>query len=70
MDTNSVQRNIMVDTQIKARGIRDAKVLDAMRKVERHLFVPEGFVYAVTDRLWADHLTAVYRRVYDRSLAS
>ncbi|MDD5634291.1 MAG: protein-L-isoaspartate(D-aspartate) O-methyltransferase [Candidatus Omnitrophica bacterium] len=50
MDTNSVQRNIMVDTQIKARGIRDAKVLDAMRKVERHLFVPEGFV----DSAYAD----------------
>jgi len=30
----------MVDTQISARGIRDARVLDAMRTVPRHLFVP------------------------------
>ena len=30
----------MVKTQIEARGIRDRRVLDAMRKVERHLFVP------------------------------
>ncbi len=32
----------MVDSQIKARGVRDLKVLDAMRKVPRHLFVPES----------------------------
>jgi len=31
----------MVATQIAARGIVDPRVLDAMRKVERHLFVPE-----------------------------
>lgn len=30
----------MVDEQIIARGVSDPKVLDAMRKVERHLFVP------------------------------
>jgi len=29
----------MVRLQIEARGIRDQRVLDAMRKVERHLFV-------------------------------
>jgi len=35
-----VRRENMIDTQIKARGITDARVLKAMRKVERHLFVP------------------------------
>jgi protein-L-isoaspartate(D-aspartate) O-methyltransferase len=30
----------MVDEQLAARGIRDARVLDAMRQVPRHLFVP------------------------------
>jgi len=34
-------RENMVEVQIKARGLRDEKVLQAMRKVERHLFVPE-----------------------------
>ena len=30
----------MVDTQLAARGIRDTALLDAMRKVPRHRFVP------------------------------
>lgn len=30
----------MVESQIKARGIKNQEVLDAMLKVERHLFVP------------------------------
>src|SRR5947207_198950 len=30
----------MVETQIAARGIRDPRVLDAMREVPRDLFVP------------------------------
>lgn len=34
------QRKRMVDSQIKVRGIKDQKVLDAMLNVERHLFVP------------------------------
>ena len=33
----------MVRTQLAARGIRDLRVLDAMRKVPRHEFVPETF---------------------------
>ncbi|MBN2212713.1 MAG: protein-L-isoaspartate(D-aspartate) O-methyltransferase [Bacteroidales bacterium] len=33
-------RNQMVDQQIASRGITDRQVLTAMRKVERHLFVP------------------------------
>ena len=30
----------MVEEQLQARGIRDPRVLDAMRRVPRHLFVP------------------------------
>lgn len=34
-------REWMVDTQLVPRGIKDSRVLDAMRKVPRHLFMPE-----------------------------
>jgi protein-L-isoaspartate(D-aspartate) O-methyltransferase len=37
------RRYTMVRTQIEERGIRDLRVLDAMRKVPRHEFVPESF---------------------------
>ena len=41
----------MVDEQIRARGIENSAVLGAMRKVPRHLFVPEQFrQYAYADR--------------------
>ena len=30
----------MVDAQLRDRGIRDARVLEAMTRVQRHLFVP------------------------------
>jgi len=36
-------RHTMVDRQLVSRGIADRRVLDAMRKVPRHLFVPEEF---------------------------
>ena len=36
----SAAREQMVQEQIEARGIRDARVLAALRKVPRHLFVP------------------------------
>jgi protein-L-isoaspartate(D-aspartate) O-methyltransferase len=39
MDVASARQQ-MVDQQIAARGVRDARVLDAMRAVPRHLFVP------------------------------
>jgi protein-L-isoaspartate(D-aspartate) O-methyltransferase len=39
----SAQRERMVRTQIEARGVRDGAVLDAMRTVPRHLFVPESY---------------------------
>jgi protein-L-isoaspartate(D-aspartate) O-methyltransferase len=35
-------RDEMVNTQIESRGIKDIRVLEAMRKVKRHLFVPDG----------------------------
>lgn len=35
-------RRRMVDTQIRARGVADAKVLAAMARVPRHEFVPES----------------------------
>ena len=37
------KRSRMVETQIRARGIKDARVLAAMEKVPRHVFVGEGF---------------------------
>jgi protein-L-isoaspartate(D-aspartate) O-methyltransferase len=37
-------REKMVDTQIKARGVKDPRVLSAMLKVERHRFVPEEYL--------------------------
>jgi protein-L-isoaspartate(D-aspartate) O-methyltransferase len=44
-------RQQMVVQQIKARGVKDKKVLEAMAKVPRHLFVPpESQVYAYEDR--------------------
>lgn len=36
------KREGTVETQIEARGVKDKLVLDAMRKVPRHLFVAEG----------------------------
>ena len=36
----NTRRNAMVETQIKARGVLDSRVLSAMAKVERHRFVP------------------------------
>ncbi len=35
-------KEMMVATQLAARGIKDSRVLDAMNKVPRHLFMPEG----------------------------
>lgn len=38
-DGDAARRARMVETQIVSRGVRDPRVLDAMRKVPRHLFV-------------------------------
>ncbi len=37
-------REKMVETQIKARGVKDPRVLSALIKVERHRFVPEEYL--------------------------
>lgn len=44
-------RDRMVETQLVSRGISDQRVLDAMRKVPRHLFVDE----ALQDQAYSDH---------------
>jgi protein-L-isoaspartate(D-aspartate) O-methyltransferase len=36
-------REAMIRNQLTARGIRDSRVLDAMRRLPRHKFVPEVF---------------------------
>jgi protein-L-isoaspartate(D-aspartate) O-methyltransferase len=48
-------REEMVATQIAARGVKDPKVLAAMRRVERHRFVPEG----VRAQAYEDHPLAI-----------
>ena len=39
-DPFKARRLSMVEAQIESRGIRDPRVLEAMRSVERHRFVP------------------------------
>jgi protein-L-isoaspartate(D-aspartate) O-methyltransferase len=46
----AMQRDQMVRNQIENRGISDPDVLNAMRKVERHLFVPDHY----RDRSYVD----------------
>lgn len=45
-----IQRANMVKSQLKARGIQDQRVLDAMNTVPRHLFVPKD----LRDQAYAD----------------
>jgi protein-L-isoaspartate(D-aspartate) O-methyltransferase len=44
-------RLAMVDAQLRARGIRDQRVLDAMARVPRHEFTPESY----RDQAYEDH---------------
>jgi protein-L-isoaspartate(D-aspartate) O-methyltransferase len=44
-------RNLMVRDQIEARGVRDPRVLAALRRVPRHEFVPEN----LRGEAYADH---------------
>lgn len=46
-----IERKRMVEEQIVARGIRDPRVLEAMRKVPRHEFFPE----ALRSRAYTDN---------------
>lgn len=50
-DSLADARERMVDEQIERRGIRDDRVLAAMRKVERHRFLPEN----QWDAAYSDH---------------
>ncbi|MFA5038735.1 MAG: protein-L-isoaspartate(D-aspartate) O-methyltransferase [Candidatus Omnitrophota bacterium] len=44
------KRKAMVLTQLQSRGITDPRVLDAMTKVKRHLFIPDSVKdYAYSD---------------------
>jgi protein-L-isoaspartate(D-aspartate) O-methyltransferase len=38
------ERERMVSSQLAARGIKDVKVLGAMKKIHRHMFVPENML--------------------------
>jgi protein-L-isoaspartate(D-aspartate) O-methyltransferase len=50
-DERRSERERMVSEQLAARGIRDERVLEAMRRVPRHRFVdPEEVPYAHEDR--------------------
>ena len=44
-----IPRQRMVREQLVARGIRDARVLEAMGSLPRHFFVPEGLVPTAYD---------------------
>ncbi len=49
-DVYSQRREKMIAEQIESRGVKDKLVLDAMQKVPRHLFVPQGYIdLAYTD---------------------
>lgn len=50
-DLRRASREEMVRTQLAGRGIRDARVLDAMTRVPRHEFVPEAY----RDAAYEDH---------------
>jgi len=42
-------RDFMVKTQLIPRGIKDERVLNAMKKVPRHLFVDDSMQYMAYD---------------------
>jgi protein-L-isoaspartate(D-aspartate) O-methyltransferase len=50
-DRFTVERQNMVEAQLRARGIRDPRILDAMARVPRHEFVAERY----RDQAYEDH---------------
>jgi protein-L-isoaspartate(D-aspartate) O-methyltransferase len=50
-DRFALERQKMVETQLRARGIQDARVLRAMERVPRHEFVEPGY----RDQAYEDH---------------
>ncbi len=51
MNAYDSKRQYMVETQIVARGIKDKRVVDALRKIPRHLFLDE----ALWPQAYEDH---------------
>lgn len=50
-DTHRQAREHMVEEQLIKRGITDARLLDSMRRIERHLFLPQSlWAHAYEDR--------------------
>ena len=49
--THAIAREIMVSNQIAGRGVSDKNVLDAMKSVPRHRFIPTG----LAGRAYGDH---------------
>ena len=54
-DAYREERLLMVEQQLRARGIRDERVLAAMARVPRHEFVPEEHL----DEAYEDHPIAI-----------
>ena len=55
VNSYAAEHELMVREQIASRGVADAAVLAALRKVERHRFVRESyFQSACTDKILAD----------------
>jgi protein-L-isoaspartate(D-aspartate) O-methyltransferase len=50
-DSFDTQREQMVRTQLEFRGVRDLRILQAMRRLPRHEFVPKS----LRDRAYEDH---------------
>jgi protein-L-isoaspartate(D-aspartate) O-methyltransferase len=50
-DPFAVERQRMVETQLRARGIRDQRLLDAMARIPRHEFVEARY----RDQAYEDH---------------
>lgn len=50
-DSFAAARRVMIERDLRGRGIKDARVLGAMEVVPRHLFVPENLrAFAYDDR--------------------
>ncbi|MCE5264974.1 MAG: protein-L-isoaspartate(D-aspartate) O-methyltransferase [Deltaproteobacteria bacterium] len=57
-DRYQKQRLKMVDAQVRARGVADQRVLKAMEKIPRHLFVEEG----LSDQAYSDNPLPIGRQ--------
>lgn len=53
--SGTVQREVMIASDLRSRGIRDARVLAAFRRVPRELFVPD----AAVAHAYEDHPLAI-----------